>query len=268
MKSYPIEQCYLFRVGSKKRLAKRLRINLTELEELSRKPTFTTVVDNGKVFYPPVGKLRKIHDRIFDLIKYVETPSYLKSDKKGSSNVINASTHSPNHALVKTDIKNYFPSVKSERVYMFFRHKLQVTNSVARCLCNLLCKNDRLVKGSPVSGLLAFWSNIDMFNKIEHVCKESNSVLSVYVDDISGSTSYYNPNLLRRINGVIRQYGYDHHKHHVYKPNQEKIITGIVLAKGKYRPSKSTYLKMRGNNSHKSIMGAKSYEAYVDRFNS
>jgi len=267
MKNYDINQCLLYRTGSLKKLAEKLSVSYSDLMSQSNNPNFGFKEDKGKIYYPPIGKLRKIHDRVFRLLKYVNTPDYLKSDKKGSSNVLNAGAHNPNHSLVKTDIKNYFPSVSEDKLFLFLNKKLQISNSVAKCLCKLLCRNGKLVKGSPASGLLAFWSNIDMFNKIHQICSEHGFKFTLYVDDISISSSGFHPSILRRVNGVLKQNGYQHHKHRVYKPSQEKVITGVSLHNNKYRPTKSTLLKKRRDFSPCVNKGVQSYEKYVSRLN-
>ncbi len=267
MKQYDLNQCSLYRTGSLKRLAEKLNISYSVLIAQSNNPSFGLKEDDGKIFHPPVKKLRKIHDRFFTLIKKVKTPNYLNSDKKGCSNVLNAGLHNPSHSLVKTDIKNYFPSVTEEKLYLFLKKKLQTSNSVANCLCKLLCKDGKLVKGSPASGLLAFWSNIDMFNQIDRICFEQGFTFTLYVDDISISSSGFHPSILRRVNGIIRQNGYLHHKHRIYRPNQEKVVTGVVLGNNKYRPTKATLLKKRRDFSLSTNKGVKSYEAYVHTLN-
>ncbi len=267
VKQYDLNQCSLYRTGSLKKLAENLEVSYSDLIAQSNDPSFGLKEDNGKIFYPPIRKLRKIHDRVFSLLKHVNTPDYLNSDKKGCSNVLNAGEHNPNHSLIKTDIKNYFPSVSSKKLYLFFTKKLQISSSVANCLCKLLCKDGRLVKGSPASGLLAFWSNIDMFNKINNICSEQGFIFTLYVADISISSSDFHPSILRRVNGIIRQNGYSHHKHRVYRPSQEKVVTGVVLGNNKYRPSKSTLLKKQRDFSLSTNNGVKSYESYVHTLN-
>lgn len=265
--SYPLDQCALYRIGSKKRLARTLCVSRAVLKQQEENPTFGTVINNGKTFYPPVGALRKIHDRLLKLLKRVTSREYHMSDKKGCSNVMNAGRHALKSYVVKTDVKNYYPSVTQDAVVKFFQVKLQTSKPVANALGKLLCKDGFLVKGSPVSGFIAFWSNVDMFDKISWIVGGCDATLTVYVDDLTVSMRHYDPNLLKRIDGVIKQYGYIPHKQKTYSSADEKIITGVVLSSNGYRARKKT-MKKRCKGQPKNVQrGASQYVAYVDGLN-
>lgn len=267
MNSYDLNQCLLYRVTSKEKLAEALQIPIYSLKKIEFNPLFRHVEREGKHYFPPVGELRMIHDRIFSLLKKVKSRDYHMSDKKESSNVKNAGSHNPEYSVFKTDIKNYFPSVPEDRIVQFFYKKLQTSKPVANTLGRLLCRDGFLVKGSPVSGFLAFWANIDMFDKIAKICKESNAEFTLFVDDLTVSTQKHTPKLLRRIDGIIKQFGYIPHKQKIYKPQEEKIITGVVLSTRGYSARKSTYRKMSKKEQSSVRKGAMCYANYVNLLN-
>lgn len=251
-----------------RKLAQVLNITGAELERLLIAPPYRTVVDSGKTFYPPEFRLRIVHDRVFRLLKHVETRPYHQSDKLGCSNVKNAGAHALNTCVVKTDIKRYFPSVSQTKVESFFFTKLQMSRSVAKALSFLLCKDGYLVKGSAASGFLAFWANIDMYDKIQFICDGANAKFTLYVDDLTFSLKDFNSNILRRVNGVIAQNGYFAHKCAIYKPGEEKIITGVILTDKLYKARKGTFKKLRGDYRREARVGAKNYIDAVSRLNS
>jgi RNA-directed DNA polymerase len=267
VRSYPLNQCLLYRVASKTKLATVLGVTIEELNFQERSPQFRQVRNKNKLFYPPTGKLRLIHDRILTLIKFVETRPYHQSDKKGCSNVKNAALHDLDSGMVKTDLKNYFPSVCEELVVNFFYKKLQTSRSVAKTLGILLCKDGFLVKGSPVSGFIAFWANVELFDKIAAVCTSENAQFTLYVDDLTISAKNDASKLLRRVDGLIKQFGYVPHKQRIYKPSQEKVVTGVVLSKTGYRGQKKTFMKMNKKESSNVRNGAEHYLKYVDSIN-
>jgi len=105
-----------------------------------------------------------------------------------------------------------------------------------------------------------------MFDKIALICEACKAEFTLYVDDLTASTKNYSPNLLRRIDGVIKQYGYMPHKQAIYTQSQDKVITGVALA-SQYRATKKTFNKCRESESENVRKGSSQYIDYVDSLN-
>ena len=98
-KSYPLDQCALYRCNTRKKLFKLLQTSPEKFAELKTatdlyKPlkkkkkdgTFRTVL-------APRGDLKRIQRRIGELLLRVKTPKYLMSPVRGRSNIDNAALH-------------------------------------------------------------------------------------------------------------------------------------------------------------------------------
>ena len=258
---YSLNQSPLYCIRSKQKLAKILQASsYSKLKRLTDNRFYKSVFKNGKEFTPPIGELRRVHDRIQNLLVRIKTPDYLHSSVKGRSNISNVLAHSRRHGIIKTDIKSFYPSTHRQKITDFFLIQMRCNSSIANILSELLTYNNFLPKGSPCSTTLAFWVNKNMFDEIETICIASNSNLTVYVDDITISMPGLNRNLLRRINGIIRRNGYLHHKHRVYKSSQPKIITGVVVQNEKTYATKKIHKKLIGaSQSSNSTKGLKAY---------
>ena len=264
-KKYPIDQSPFYCLRSKKKLAELLGISsVSKLQKLSSDDFYKEVVNDGKKFTPPVGVLRYVHNRIQILLSRIVTPDYLHSAVKGRSNLTNALSHSDAYGMVKTDIRQFFPSTPASKIKRFFLYQMRCSPDVACLLSELLTVGGFLPKGSPCSTTLAFWANKQMFDELYQISKSVNANLTLYVDDVSVSMKGLDSNLLRRINGIIRRNGYQHHKHRIYRPSQPKVVTGIVLENGKCRVKKGVYRKLRNGEDSDSSKGRRAYIQHVE----
>ena len=113
--SYPLEQSPLFRLQSKKKLAELLGLELRELVQLAAIKEnyikFTSVSSSGRPrdIQQPLPRLNRIHVRLFDLLRRIQPPAYLKSGVRGESQITNAAAHVNDSRGFKFDIKNFFP---------------------------------------------------------------------------------------------------------------------------------------------------------------
>lgn len=265
-KCYPLNQSPFFRLRNKTKLAEVLQLRgAGALLQLVTNGKYTTVKKGGKIFTPPVGSLRRTHDRVQLLLSRLELPDYLHSGRKHRSNVTNALAHRHDHGMVKTDIRSFFPSTPEKYVADFFRRDLECSGDISSILARLLTRDGAIPKGSPCSTTLAFWANKRMFDELHKIVSSAKGTMTVYVDDISISMDGLNRRLLQRANGVIERYGYEHHKHRVYRGSQNKIVTGVVLNKGRLRAPKNMYLRLPQTKASSNPGGLASYVEYVHK---
>ena len=151
---------------------------------------FVIIQDKTRLCQTPKGNknhgLYRIHKRIADLLSSIETKEYVFSGIKGKSYIDNAKFHLGNSDkfLVKLDIKRFFPSVTSRYIFSFFKNDLECSLDISKILISLLTYKNHIPTGSPVSMILAYWSNFRMFDKIYELSKSKNCKMSLWVDDI------------------------------------------------------------------------------------
>ena len=176
--------------------------------------------------------------------------------------------HSLPKYFLKIDLKNAFPSVKSNTLKPIFKKLVEVleldkkfvAEEIADLLIKLTTINDQMPQGAPTSPYLLniVLVELGIIKKIQELCKKEGCIFSVYVDDIivsKRSTGKFPYDIIGKITGIIE-------KSNVFKVNQTKTtvidtrrispsITGIVLTdkNGKIK----TTLRQRKQNELRRI---------------
>lgn len=130
---YIINQSRLFRQSNKRKPAELLNVSKKEMLPVLVSPKYK--LWNTKPKYPstalelrhksrniqkPTRLLRKIQDRLAELLVRIETPEYLFSAKKGRSYVSNASSHTGSGQAIRIDIKVFFKTPAIDLSVAFF----------------------------------------------------------------------------------------------------------------------------------------------------
>ena len=244
-KIYPLNQCALYNIQSKKRLCELLFIELDYVESLlTAGNNYRVYIDNPKpiieheIFIKKPReiqalkpKLEKIHKRIFNLFKYLEVPDYLHSAVKGRSYRTNAEKHVSANVIYRVDIKKFYQNISKERIYKFFCDELCCSPDVSGLLAEICCYKSMLPTGSSISPILSFLANRKMFDTLFQYALSNGILMTVYVDDVilSGDNITYKHRF--EIDGIIVGSGYKPHKKKCYKVNNIKLVTGLVVGK-------------------------------------
>lgn len=108
-----------------------------------------------RFFYVPLGKLRRIQDKIKDrILDSAKFASYLHGGIKKKSALTNVRNHAGKQAVLALDIKNYFPNIRPERVMSVFQ-KLGYFGQAAKILTQLTTYKYQLPQGPPTSPAIA-----------------------------------------------------------------------------------------------------------------
>ena len=213
---------------------------------------FVITQDKTRLCQTPKGNknygLYKIHKRIADLLSSIETKEYVFSGIKGKSYIDNAKFHLDNsdNFIVKLDIKRFFPSVTSKYIFRFFRNDLKCSPDISKILTDLLAYKNHIPTGSPVSMILAYWSNFKMFDEIYKLSRLKNCKMSLWVDDIiiSGEKA---SEVAWEAKKIIINHGLKYHdkKFKIYKPKENKEITGVIITPdGKIKLRNRSHVKI------------------------
>lgn len=234
-KSYPLDQCPLYRLQSRKKLAGSVfDVDLSLLEKLADIPSNYRVFnvkqgEKSRQVEVPKPLLERLHRRLFVLFERIDKPAYLQSGVKGRSYITNAALHVGPVPLVKVDIKKFYPSVDSGRVYRFFFETLRCSPDVAGLLTKLTTFEGHVPTGSCVSQLLAFFAAKPMFDELDRRASEDGLVFSCYVNDMTFSGFRATPGFLWAVKQIIHSHGFGYHKEHCYTAEQQKVVTGVMV---------------------------------------
>jgi len=190
LKTYSIEKSSLFRCGRKRDLAELLKLTLPELKSLTKDDqNFREWFTKDRLIEQPHLKLSNTLKHLHKIIQRVETPSYLLSGKRGIKPSDNALMHCENQYMVNIDISKFFQSTRREFVFRCFRDEFQQTKDVASLLADLVTYNGRIPTGTSTSQIIAFWAYKKTFDRINNLCVKQDIRMSVWVDDITFTSS-------------------------------------------------------------------------------
>lgn len=139
----------------------------------------------------PKLQLRNIQQKLKNEIeKYYFPPTQAQGFLKKRSIVSNAKQHLKKNWNVNIDIKDFFPSVTSKRVYGLFKSKPFMFNStVASLIANLLTYDGILPQGSVTSPLITNMICLSLDRSLAKYCLRNEITYTRYADDITFSSS-------------------------------------------------------------------------------
>ena len=240
--SHPRHQSRLYKVQSPAQLADVLLLQQHQLQLLEKaEDNYIRWVDKktGRDIQRPKPLLEKVHRRAGVLMSRIETPQFLHSAIRGHSYITNAARHTSDQLTVKIDIRKFYPSVRAQVVFHFFRDRMLCAGDVAGILARLLTVDGHLATGSSASPILSYFAYEDMFSEIEAVSLRRECEMTCYVDDMV----FTGPGATRRhlydVIQVARRYRLWGHKTKLFKAGQPKVITGVaVTMRGLRLPNK------------------------------
>lgn len=183
----------------------------------------------------PDHGLKAVQSRIANLLGRITPPDWLFSPVKGRSYVDNAARHKGAVAFWLLDIADYFPSCSANNVAHFFRQRMECSPDVTAILVHIATWQQCLPQGSPCSPILAYLSNLSLWEAIEKSVHAAGLRHSIYADDITIS----GPVIPKRVIWDIKQ---AIHKHGL-RIKAEKELSLI------HRPADITGVIVHGNQT-------------------
>lgn len=287
------KNCSIYGLQSKKKLKELLGLNdnsyFKQASFYTKITPYIDVVNTKKrLLEKPSFDLKNAQRKLLHFLFQLDFPEYVFSGLKGKSYIDHARMHKGKKFVYKTDISKFFPSINRNKIYLFFKNKLMMSSDVAECLTNICTINydmflehenyeivneymqeypcivrQHLLTGSPVSCVLSYLANQEMFDKIYTVCKQNNITCTLYIDDMVFSSNKEIPSgIISFIKKSLTQNGYllSERKINYYKPNMAKKITGVVI-------NKDGYLRAPNSLIYKTHTRIKEYKNTDKNFN-
>lgn len=245
---HPLDQSPFFKLRSKRKLADLLRISQAELRRMSRSADcvyreFSVKKKDGTLrgVEDPARGLKLVQARIARQLSKIRPPDYLFCPVKGRCYVSNAAQHQGNRVVHCLDIRKYFPSTPSRRVFWFFHTVMQCERDVAATLAKLATYRGYLPTGSPLSPIMAYFAHNDVWEAIAAICVEHGYTLTVYIDDVTISAPKIDPKVIWSVKRIIHASGLRYHKEKVFHDRAAEI-TGVIVS-GKVLAAPNRQLK-------------------------
>ena len=201
----------------------------------------------------PNGELKHILKFLnIKVLQKIELPAVIKGGRKNMSIYKNAKLHCGQKAVATLDVKDFFPSISSNRVY----HALigaGFTEIVADLLVKLSTYKGRLPLGFPTSSSLANLVIIPMAHRLQKLADQHNLKCSFWVDDITISGSMRVGKLRNLINKIVTQEGFKINEKKGIKlmeNNKPQIVTKLSVNSTKPKVMKEYRKNLRSLLRH------------------
>lgn len=234
-KAYPLNQSPFYKLRNKRRLSKILGIDESELKSISAKADelyseFEVAKKGGgrRGVENPCRQLKLVQARIARLLGRIRPPDYLFCPVKGRCYVSNAAEHRGQRVVRCLDVKKYFPSTSSKRVFWFFNKVMRCDRDIAAILTRISTYRRHLPTGSPLSPILAYFAHIDVWESISQICEREGYTLTVYIDDVTISGRSVSSAVIWEIKRAIHRAGLRYHKEKKFVDVPAEV-TGVIL---------------------------------------
>lgn len=201
----------------------------------------------------PKYNLKLIQKRIKKYLDCFDYPDNVFFGIKGRSYIDNAYYHIDSNYFLKMDLSKFFPNTSREKIYKFYSNKMKMKNDIAAIMSDLSTVDltdimtkeiedfilekgirhiNHLPSGSPISSILSYLANIDMFNELDLLAKKYNCIVSFYVDDIIfSSKNKISKSIVKEAERIITKYDQvvNIAKTKSYITSDYKKITGCVI---------------------------------------
>lgn len=234
-------------------LASRLNIPANQLIGISRNlksyihPIHATKKDGTprKIMAPNkilMSLLSEVKSIILEEYKY---PDYSYGLGKKSLRD-HALVHDPNNALIKFDIRDFFPSITHKAVFEMWKKDFKFPHDVASILTRLTTYKGSLQQGFPTSSHIAAIVSSEFSDQVDSYCRTNKIAFSQYVDDFNLSspnlnikTTFQQLMLLANSNRIPLK----KRKTQFYPAKTNKIVTGVSVGNNMVRAPR--YIRKR-----------------------
>lgn len=208
----------------------------------------------------PSDKLKKVQRWILDYILYnFEVNEKATGFTLDKSIVTNANFHTNQKFVLKIDIKDFFPTITSNRVYGLFK-SFGYNNSISLALTKLCTHENCLPQGAPTSPYISNLICRHLDIRLNGLAKKNNLNFSRYADDITFSGEFIPSNIVEMVQWILIEEGFwiNELKTKLLNKSQRQKITGIIVNQKLSVPKEITktlrqeiyYMKKFGVQSH------------------
>jgi hypothetical protein len=223
-------------------LARRLDMDLAALAGLEpeyREFRIPKKKRGRRLLCEPEAKLKQLQRRILcRVLRRLKSHPAATGFERGQSIVTHARRHACRAIVVRLDLKDYFPSTRSRRVYAYFR-AVGWNRPAARLLVRLCTHRGGLPQGAPTSPRLSNLVNYQLDQRLAAMAAKLGAFYSRYADDITLSLAQDERKrlryLIRFVRRVAGEMGYRVHgrkKLRIRRRHQQQRVTGLVVNAG------------------------------------
>ncbi|HFJ9403501.1 retron St85 family RNA-directed DNA polymerase [Bacillus sp. (in: firmicutes)] len=190
-----------------------------------------------------------------EILEKIDVSEEAMAFKKGLGNGIrkNAEIHKYSVYLLQLDIKDFFTSIKKEKVFYLFRD-LGYNIVVSNILANLCTYKGFLPQGGVCSPYISNLICYKLDKRLKGLCAKRDILYTRYADDLTFSCD--NKETLKKVRNIIEDiiknegFEINYLKTRFLSPSSHKKITGITVNDNRIRASKKLKRTVRSMIHH------------------
>lgn len=202
----------------------------------------------------PSKKLKGLQSWILvNILNKLNVSSSCKGFEKGSSTANNVEPHKGANAVLSIDLKDFFPTIKSNQIYSIFT-TLGYNTGISSVLAKICTFEGSLPQGSPCSPKLANLAAWTLDVRVQGYVGKRGITYTRYADDLSFSA--LSPSKVVRIIPMIKSIIKDENfkvntaKTRVAGLARAKKITGLIITDDSFGIGKKKYKELRSKIYH------------------
>lgn len=143
-----------------------------------------------------------------EILEKQEISAYSTAYRKNKTIIDHVTPHSNSKSLLRVDLKDFFPSIKLERIRRVFI-ELGYTPRVSTLLSHLVTLEGSLPQGAPTSPCLSNIIILTFDEGVGKVCTKEGFIYTRYADDLAFSAPSEIPHsFLTALNAAIEEHGF------------------------------------------------------------
>lgn len=165
-----------------------------------------------------------------NILKTISINSSAHGFTHKKSILTNANIHKGQKQLLKLDLKDFFPSIKINRIIYIFKQLGYPTN-LAFYLSSICCYEDYIPQGAPTSPILSNIVSRKLDNRLIKLAKKFDLKYTRYADDLTFSGNLIPAKFIEYVTSIVDDEGFEINKTktRLYKDKGKRIVTGISV---------------------------------------
>ena len=179
----------------------------------------------------PSKKLKFVQRWILQNILYsIKVSKHSHGFIPGKSIATNAQIHVGQELVMGIDLKNFFPSIKFNRVNGFFK-SVGYNDNISTILAELCTFKWQLPQGAPTSPMISNLIASSLDRRLAGFCKKKDLLYSRYADDITISGGKVLPRYKTLMFRIITEEGFEinYEKVRIQGRGSCQLVTGLVV---------------------------------------
>lgn len=203
-------------------------------DRLYRTRQLETAPGKTRTLHCPVRRLLAVQRAILhDILDHVPLEDACHGFRKGRSIVTHASQHVRQEMVLAVDVKDFFPTITSARVFGVFR-SLELADNTATCLTRLTTCRGILPQGAATSGAIANLVCRHLDRRLSGLARRMGINYSRYADDLTFSGPVRLADYKGTIERIVREEGFELNarKCRFMRRHRRQVVTGLTVNDG------------------------------------